>query len=200
MTQEAKGGQYPAANLKPGQQPDDPGEGYELVKGLIFDQVYKFHNRFGGEIDDLTSEANVAFVMGHEQFCKGVRPNGTPLDTTYATEIRRWVWYEMFDQMRTKLRQYKANPVSSLDAMEGFDVEDEQVDFDAAGWAEELADDARYAVCLVLMPNPEVVATAVAKGGQPRNFRSTVRQHLTQEGWNPDRINNAFEEIRGALG
>ena len=103
--------QYPATTITPATAPTDPGDGYALVKNLIFDQVHKFRGRFGGEFDDLVGEAHVAFMKGHTQVLTGATATGLPITAPYATEIRRWVWYELFDAMRTRVRRQKAAPM-----------------------------------------------------------------------------------------
>lgn len=177
--------------------PADAEAGYAEVHDLIFDQVYKFRRRFGGDFDDLLGEAHVAFMKGHNQYMGGTTPTGQPIAHSYATEIRRWVWYELFDAMRTRVARNARTPIVSLGE---HDPAGPAAAWDAADWAAELGQDARYAVGLVLDPPEEVAATAAAKGGAPRNYRSTVRAYLRAEGWPPARINDAFEEIRLALG
>ncbi len=190
---------YPAANLMPGDAPIDAGTGYELVKGLIFDQVYKFRRRYGGDVEELTSEAHLAFMKGHTQFVTGTRPNGKPLDAPYATEIRRWVWFELFDAMRARIQQEQRATVVPYDDSLAFP--DRLPDFDIITWTDGMSDDARRAVALVLDPPEPIEEEAQAKGGSPRNYRSTVRAYLRgAEEWTVRRVNDAFAEIRRALG
>ena len=190
---------YPAANLMPDDAPIDANTGYNLVKGLIFDQVYKFRTRYGGDVEELTSEANLAFMKGHTQFIQGTRPNGKPLDTPYATEIRRWVWFELFDAMRARLQQKSQMTMVPYDDALAFP--EKLPDFDIIAWTDGMGTDARHAVELVLNPPDLIEAEATAKGGSPRNYRSTVRAHLrNQEEWTVRRVNDAFAEIRRALG
>jgi len=176
--------------------PTNADEAYKLVKNLIFHQVHKFRNQYGGEFDELVGEANEAFVRGHQQFCRGTSPTGRVIEADYGTEIRRWVWYTLFDKMRTRVRRQNHTPMEAICDR----------DFAAPAtthnteWAEELSDDARYAVELVLHPPEAIEATAEAKGGEPRNYRSTVRQYLRTQGWAVARVNEAFSEIKGALG
>ncbi|MBU1067226.1 hypothetical protein KKE60_05535 [Patescibacteria group bacterium] len=188
---------YPAATMTPADAPVDPAEGYELVRNLIFDQVHKFSRRYGGDFDELVGEANLAFVKGHNQFITGMRPSGKPFDTTYATEIRRWVWFELFDAMRTRLqRQARAQMISVGD----MDYPVQSFEFDVTDWAAGLSSDASYVVELLLDPPEDVEEIIMAKGGEPRNFRSTVRAYLVASGWSARRISEAFAEIKEALG
>lgn len=193
-----KATQHPATTMTPATVPPDPGDGYKLVKNLIFDQVHKFRHRFGGEFDELVGEAHVAFVKSHNQFLTGKTVTGLPFQAPYATVIRRCVWYNLFDTMRTRVRRQKAAPMVSIEDGQDFHTPDNGLN--VSTWVEELGTDARYAVTLVLEPPAAVEETIQAKGGEPRNYRSTVRTYLAAEGWSTARINAAFEEIRKALG
>ena len=42
----------------------------------------------------------------------------------------------------------------------------------------------------------DLIQMAKTKGGQPRNFRSTIRDHLYDLGWTWDRVRESFQEIR----
>lgn len=177
--------------------PTDAGTAYETVRPLIFDQIYKFKARFGGDLDELEGEANLAFMKGHTQYIGGTRPNGKPIENAYHVEIRRWVWFELFDAMRQRVDQKRryGTPEAVGDLAYTF----EDTCFDAVAFARHLDDDARTVLQLVLDPPICVVVKAERKGGEPRNIRSTVRAWLRSAGWHAARINDAFEEIRSAL-
>lgn len=184
----------------PATTPHDANQAYELVSNLIFDQVHKFFRRFGGDFDELVGEANLAFVTGHRQYIDGVRPNGEQITHPFAVEIRRWVWFELFDAMRSRLRRENNAKMLSMESMELDVPAKNSTKFKVKEWVAGLGEDAQYAVELVLYPPEEVETTAEARGGTPRNYRSTVRAYLTAEGWKPARINKAFDEIKEALG
>lgn len=169
-------------------------QGYAEVKGLIFDQVHKFRRRFGGDLDDLIGEAHVAFVQGHAAYYGG-RANSPH----YDTEIRRWVWYELFDAMRTRVdRKRRVKFTSTTDNEDSFVAV--QGTFDTDAFMRRFGDDAQVVVRTALQPPPEVATVVAGKGGTPRNFRSTLRTYLKEEvGWPTDRINEAFAEVMEAL-
>ena len=138
--------------------PDDAAEAYELVKNLIFDQVHKFRRKFGGDVDELVGEANLAFMKGHTQYMSGHRAGGAEHDA-YHVEIRRWVWFELFDAMRTRLsRKSQVGMVAAGDHV--YDFAD--TTFDSVVWAADMGDDARMAVNMVLEP-PLCVAYRAAR-------------------------------------
>lgn len=180
-------------------KPTDIDEGYALVRNLIFDQVHRFRRRYGGDVDELVGEANLAFVRGHEQFVGGVMKNGQPIRTEYHRHIRYWVWYELFDAMRARLSRHALVAIVPVADYGDYNLA-APAGFDAMEFADELSEDARYVAQLVLDPPVAVSRVAVAKGAQPRNFRSTIRDHLKDRGWANARINAAFGEIKETLG
>lgn len=178
-------------------KPTTAEEGYEMVSGLIFDQVHKFRRRYGGNMEDLVSEAYVAFMKGHHQYIGGTTPGGKHITHGYDTEIRRWVWFELFDAMRSRFAQKNQMELVTTDT---YEPADPVKGFMAGNFVSDLTPDGRTVAELVLNPPEDLMATITAKGGTPRNYRSTIRTHLTECGWQAGRINNAFAEITAALG
>jgi len=199
----ARAEKFPATMILPGTQLA-PEAGYELVKNLIFHQVHKFRKRYGGDVEELICEANLSFMKGHLQFVSGKRKRGGEYITPYSTEIRYWVWFGMFGKMRQRLkRQQKAPMVPWEDrdfvdtSVNDFDLDEYIEDFDKP-----LSRDGRLIIELILdEPDDTVSQIAEGKGGQPRNYRSTVRQVLRKKYyWNTLRINEAFAELKEVMG
>lgn len=170
-------------------------EGYERVKDLIYHQVLKFYRRYGGDWNELVGQANLAFVEGHHQYTRGYHASGRRLDHSYATEIRRCVWFDMFDMMRARI-SCRARAATCYLEHEPEDT----LGQDVFTLVDDLSDDGRYVASLVISPPSTIEIVAMEKGGTPRNFRSTVREHLEKEGWGATRIRKAFDEIKEALG
>ena len=184
---------YPAASMAPSEVPEDVNEAFALVQDLMWDQVHKFHRRYGGDLDELSGQAGLAFAKGHAEFVSGTTNGGQPIQDPYATSIRRWVWFFMMDKMRSRIN--KTDPEEAIldrdfqaPQREVFDVEDLGLSTDGR------------TVCLLMVEPPNSVAMPVArKGGTARNYRSVVREWLADRGWHTDRINAAFNEIKEAL-
>lgn len=171
-------------------------DGYEMVRDLIFYNVHKFTRMYGVEFDELIGDANELFVRGHQQYENGVTNTGVVITQSYQTKIRQWVWFGLFDIMRSRLvheSREKLVPLEDYDAP----ATDR---FDANEFVDELSPDARLVADLVLNPPEAMLNVINGKGGTPRNYRSTVRTHLKRLGWSNDRINDAFEEITECLG
>jgi len=186
-----------ATTLTPETAPKDPSLGYVLVEKLIFHQVHKFQYRFGGEFNELVCEANLAFVNGHAEYISGISPTGNKISCSYATQIRRWVWYRLFDAMRNRVRRQNQIPIVPM--IEDMDYEDMTPVFELTDWMEGLGPDAAYVADLALNPPPDIELIANSKGGQPRNIRSTIRVYLSDYLWEKERIDAAFDEVKAAL-
>ncbi len=170
---------------------------YEEVRALIFKQVYRFASQYGGDVDDLAGEAHVHFMRGDRQFAKGETATGIEIKQPYHVVIKNHVWYGLFDTMRTRARRHSKAAMVQAGPRDGR-IADTHT-FDARVLAIDSSDDARVVLGLVLDPPTEVQREAQAKGGEPRNVRSTVRSYLRAKGWTPERINATFEEIRKEL-
>jgi hypothetical protein len=201
-----------------GSDVDSTNKAYELVKKVIFGQAYKFYCQFGGDLDDLVGDANLAFMQGHTQFMTGKRPSGSPLDVPYAEEIRRWVWFRLFDSLRSKIRRQEITTISFVD---NIDEVANEIRYKPGTCIDRplinnLGEDALFVARLLLDPDAGVETESNTKGGCPHNYRSTIRSYLKSNGWwvpcrngwwhNPhskwtnERINKAFDEIRRSLG
>lgn len=184
---------HPATSMMPGEVPRDPNKAFKLVEGLLFDQVHKFHQRYGGDRSELEGQAGLAFVKGHAEFITGKTNGGQDITDPYATSIRRWIWFSMFDAMRIR--------IPKNDATEAIGERDFQAPvadkWDINEWG--FGTDAEFVVKLMIDPPRSVALPAERKGGTPRNLRSTVREWLVDRGWHPDRIGAAFNEIKEAL-
>ncbi len=172
-------------------------ERYEEVRALIYSQVNKFARQYGGDVDDLAGEAHVHFMQGDQTYTTGKTATGLDIDQPYHVVIKNHVWYGLFDAMRTRVRRH--NMAAMQQAGETDVTLADRHEFNADIMAIDSSDDARLVLGLVLDPPAELHREAQAKGGEPRNVRSTVRAYLTRQGWTPERINTTFEEIRKEL-
>jgi len=135
----------------------------------------------------------VAFMRGHAASLEDA-----VTAEAYPTEIRRWVWYRLFDAMRVRLeRKRNVKFTSTADQEDVYTAR--TTGFDTDDFMSRLTPDAQIAAGLVLTPPPAIEKEASGKGGSPRNYKSTVRTYLRVQGWRNDRINEAFEEIAEAL-
>ena len=168
-------------------------QAYESVKELIDKTVRGFVRKYGGDYEDLRADANTAWLNGHTAWVEG-RANADK----YSVEIRRWVWFELFDNYRNKNHLRSKNRVATIG---GAIVESvaEPDTFDMNVFFDELPEEASLVVSLVFDTPEELARVIFGKGGEPRNFRSSIRDYLKGLGWTAMKINECFNEIRQAL-
>jgi len=174
----------------------------ELVAGhyaehrmLIADTVGRFVRCNGGNFDELRAEADTIFMNAY--FSGNIDRTG----------VRRWVWFELYDQYRQKLTHRQKLQYREIATYEVPGVADDI----GQKWLD--ADrDVSHVVRLLFDVNGPVHAAAVRRGGEPRNFRAVLRAHLAgtqpvQAGhsgppapaWSRDRINTTFSTISEML-
>lgn len=176
------------------------GECYNDVADLIKITVRAFVKRHGGNYDDLLADANTAYMLGFDAYTHR-HTNGRAIHANFENEIRRWVWFELFDNHRVRTQhRCKVKVVIANDEFIGERIDYRNHDMcRVVDLMESLSPDARQAAELVVNTPEELAHAARRRGGTDRNMRSVIRQHLAGLGWAPGRINAAFEEVAAAL-
>jgi DNA-directed RNA polymerase specialized sigma24 family protein len=171
---------------------------YEEVKDAIVKTVRGFIRRHGGDFDDLMGEAHIAFMQGLAAW-EGRATNGRAIAATFEVEIKRWVWYCLFDNYRTRTqhRRAKKTVIANDEFIEL--AADNTAEFSLMEFADGLSEDARAVLRLTLDTPQELIHAALARGGSPLNFRKIIRMHFEEAGWAAKRISLSFEEIAEAL-
>ena len=161
--------------------------------------------QYGGDFDEAMSDANIAFLDAFDSY------NGSSAFTTW---VRTRVWYALITSARKKAEErgrrtrnladekVRGIPCSSGVGEDGasmFDVPDRSRCSRLREVIEELGEDARIVVQLVVETPAELEQVWEAKGGQPRNLRTSIRQYLADAGWTAARIAESFFEIRRVL-
>lgn len=179
-------------------------ETYEEVKRLIYHTVWSVVRQYGGDFDELMSEANVAFLDAYESF------DGS---SSFSSWLRLNVWGKCVDAVRNRLDEQRRYKRVKDDTRSGIPVQftadsdglaEGIPDRSCSGWKiggmfEELTEDAALVVKLTLETPAELEAVVRAKGGQPRNLRSSIRNYLAEMGWTACRIAESFNEVRRVL-
>lgn len=160
------------------------GAAYTQALPTIVKICEKFSHRFGGHVDDHVADAGTVFIAAYADHIADP-------SVDWNLNLRQWVWYGLLDRRRTEIsRESKRRGMPLAPAADP--------DTLGPGWLDELSTDAKLIVDLVV-GGGVVAKDAMAKGGQPRNWRSTVRAYLTRTGWAAGRIKAAFEEIGHVL-
>ena len=163
-------------------------ETYGEVEDYIRWQVWDLVRRYGGDFEDMMAEAASVFVAAYQTYQPG---GGHPPFTIWLRNFVRWT---LIDELRIRLKhQARHDPVDPAAVPRTYGT------FSPAGFAEELGDDARLVVKLVVDTPAELLDIVQGKGNQPRNFRSSIRQYLAEAGWTAIRVAAAFREIQRAV-
>jgi len=162
-------------------------ETYLEVKPVILAACRDICNRFGGNFDDVLSDANSAFLEAYESWEPG------------QSSFTSWLRHRIFSTAVNNLR-HQCREQGRREHVEESDIPD----YNRSTWnvrqvLEELTEDAALVVKLTLETPAELEAIAQAKGGQPRNLRSSLRQYLAEMGWTAYRIAESFNEVRRVL-
>jgi hypothetical protein len=194
---------YAASTMTHTETPADAGEAHSLVEDLIYSQVHKFHRCYGGDFEQLKSDADYRFLLGHKKFKTGKRPSGAEYTDFFATEVCRWVWYGLLDDMRICIERDKKTKFYSTDALQDGDDKsydpEGQREFNLEEFLADLSIPAQLAARLLFEDSPEVDGPAMAKGGSATKWRSAIRNEMIAQGYTRARINEAFLEIEEAL-
>lgn len=161
-------------------------ETYLEVKPVILAAVRDIYKRFGGNFDDILSDANTAFLEAYESW--------EPEKSSFTSWLRLRIFSTTVNNLRHSCRdhaRYEHVDDSQLTRPTG--------SFDPKSLLEELTEDARIVVQLTLETPAELEAVVRAKGGQPRNLRSSLRSYLAEMGWTACRIAESFNEVRRVL-
>ena len=179
--------------------PPSPTQLFEESRELCDRTIRGFIKRHGGDYDDYASRSNDLFLDAYETYYVTDAANYVARRqlTTWDTWLRRWWWSGFADMVRSVARRKVRVTCCELNP-NALTYTDEP-EFELATFMGELSEDARAVVGLSLAPPPELASVAAGKGGSPRNFRSTLRQHLRAVGWAAERITETFDEIGTVL-
>lgn len=172
--------------------PVDAATLYAEHAPIVAQTARAFARRHGTHPDDAVADGNMAFMLATTR---------APADgVTMERHIKRWVWYELFDAYRTRTGERRKNKSKN----EGDAALERTPARHTGHWLfdflDELSEDAKLCVKLVLDTPDNVRSVALAKGGNDINLRSTIKDHLrTTYGWDREKINAAFQEVAEAL-
>lgn len=182
-------------------------ETYEDVRKLICHVTWRIVRKYGGDFDEYLSEANEVFLAAYADF-DGSCP--------FSNWLSQCITHRLLDCVRDRCRESSrrrpapndsvgripvwnlsdngdqhANPVDS--------VPDVRSTWRIGELLEGLGDDARTVVKLVVETPAKLDSIIRAKGDQPRNYRSSIRNYLTELGWTAMRVAESFAEVRRVL-
>lgn len=171
-------------------------DAYHECKEIIRLTVRRFYLQYGGDEEAYMSQSNEIFLNAFGKY------DPATCQISFKAHVKRCIWFQLLDTYRNRLRGQRLIPREPKAILENVSVptEEEDFEFNLAAFLQRLSDDARLVAGLTVTMPPELAAVAAAKGGQPRNIRSTIREHLQHAGWLSVQVTEAFAEVAEALG
>jgi len=178
-------------------------ETYEDYERLIYDVTWRFVKRRGGNFNDALSEANLAFLKAYETW--------QPSKSQFSTWLSHYMWWALMDSRRGRQADtIQLDHCDSAIASAGLTGDPNGGSIAAALSCEDQPDpveglfgsvtsDGREVLRAVLDAPAEVFRACIDRGGQPRNWRSVIREYLVGKGWSVEKVKESFAEISDAL-
>lgn len=156
---------------------------YKDVEGVIHKAVQRHIKNYGGDYEDLLAQANLIFMKIYKDF--------DPDKGMFGKRVRFIIEKRLVDSHR---REWKVNPKDRRESNGEFyspvDHYPQKSRFNIKNLMENISDDAKIAVNLAL---------GIADEQKPDVTREVLIELLFSLGWSGQRVNDAVNEVRGAL-
>jgi len=172
---------------------------YEDVLGEMKNVCGAYLRRYHGsfDFDDLMSVAN-------EMYMKIYLDPVSKTGTSFKQRLNTAIWRKLSDiygrESRRKMVSIDAK-YSDVDvSLSSIVADPNSKPFQLFEFADGMPEDCVKVLELVFQTPPELDKVIKGKGGEPMNWRSSIRAYLIDTvGWNIDRVRNAFDKIADAL-
>lgn len=162
---------------------------YEQHRGYVEALSWKFARQYNLDQEEVLSEANFQFVRAIQIY----QPDRCP--------PRRFLWRKIWRGLQNWRDKYVKHPLHRMKHPTG--PFPESWDWDEAQslteLQDELSNEARTVIQLVLNAPEEILEHAIYHGSRPRNLARGIKQHLREQRWTWKQIRNVWKEIRKAL-
>lgn len=167
------------------------GETFLDVEHVIHEVIRRHRIKYGGDLDDLASDANALFLLAYESYDEA------------RGSFDQWVRYFVGKQLLTqRVKEVMRN--NRLSRVTDYDLNQyEEGGSSLAELLDELSEDAQTVVQLTLDPNADIRLSLLQRGARtkptPHRLWTSVVEFLKDCDWSPERIAESFREIRDAL-
>lgn len=167
-------------------------EAYTACKATIHKAIHSFLRSHPGNFEDLELIANERFVVAYRKF-------DTDRGTNFLAYLYRYVIGGLLEEWRRPWRRIAHTYTLSSALMDSIMETPPKSGFDVTDFALGLGQDAKIVAKMILDSPAEIAALAELKGGEARNYRSTIKDYLRGIGWGAARIAESFAEIKIAM-
>lgn len=163
-------------------------ETYAECEAILYYTVRKFKRKYGGNFEDLLSEAHSLYMDA----CTSYNPERC----AFKTWVRNKIWYGLSEGLRKAAMRANRLPRQAIDLTAH--TARQAPSFDRDGYLEWLGKDARVVAMLAFNPPFSVRLEAESRGGEekPAALRYAIQKHLREEGWEWERVQKSFTEIK----
>lgn len=154
---------------------------YYDVQNMLYDIAHKFLRKYGGDFEELVSQANLYFMTAYNSF--------SSKKSNFTTWCYFIVWKGLLNERQ---KEIKTNYIPC--DTNGYDEDGCFIDF-----IDELSEDSKIIVGLILDTPNDLKILIERKGGTLPKVKTVIREHLNELGWSMKRITESFSEIRGLV-
>ncbi len=172
-------------------QKDAMVETYNDVQNLINKEVWQFHKRYGGDVEDWKAEANLAFVQiyDNKKYCsrKG----------SFPTWLYSCIWHRLLDYAASLYKQIPPIIIQTEDMIleEFLFVDKTEHNFSPLELLDGVQEDTKTLIYLIWNLPEEIRNIEIKNGSHPCHMKVVLRNYLFKLGWTGKRIRESFEEI-----
>jgi hypothetical protein len=162
-------------------------ETYSEHENLIWEVVWRFWRKFGGDIEEIRANANLFFVEAYNMY------DGT-------ASLSTWLHRKIYHQLRRQI-WYKYNRIVPMESIEDYEPNLPYHAHNPLHWAytlEGVSEDVRTIMGMVFHPGG-LTDEDLREGFRAVKTRMDIKRHLKDVGWTARRINESIAEIKELL-
>lgn len=170
---------------------------YEVVQRLIYKQVHIHQKTYGGDIDELISEANAVYMKAVASYRES--------QAKFSTWLVNMVRFNLYDKfVRRRLQAHKRHPQISIEDVENpQSLSTKESDFKMVDFLDGLSVDARACVRIIFSHSMDIQFNLACQNRRgivtKTQIKLAISELLTDYGWTQTEIHNTFTEIQNAL-
>lgn len=159
---------------------------YVEVERMIGMLVDMFRRQYGGDRDEILSDANLAFVRAYHLYDANIAKFST------------YLWHKVWLSLKRE-RAFRIKKGSKTVNVENFaKTTTIQKAFNFSDFMKHLTKDACIVTQMALETPNDLKQIVLFKNNSP-NWRETIRKHLLSIGWTIERVRESFAEIKAIL-
>ena len=161
---------------------------YEDVEALITQETIRHWKRYGGDYDELRSQANEIFMRAYRTF-----DVGKGAFTTWLTFLLRKILLEKVRRQSMRNARIRHHYVEDVE-------EPTTTEFNMVDFVDELSDDGQTIIHLIFDMPKGLACICEDFKWKPLAIREVISEYLLGLEWEHERITTTFREVTKLLG